>query len=210
MRSQRMRPSGWYYGLAVLALLLGFPIAVAASYPRVRALPTAIREAYDLNRLTQVLVPGSAELELSRIGAYAVYYEYRSIVDGVYYNGTQEPPSLECSLASATTGRELPVVPDVVETNRYDAGPGRRAGMLIMSTTIDNPGTYVFACQYSDGREQPEIILAFGHNIWWECIGVAARTAVPLLCSLAALVGSVLVASGIAIVVAVLRNTAHG
>jgi hypothetical protein len=205
-----MKPSGWYYGLAVLALLLGFPIAVAASYPAVRAVPAAIEKAYDLSRLTQVLVPGSAEITLSRTGAYAVYYEYRSVVDGTEYSGSQEPPSLECSLASATTGRELPVVPDVVETNRYDAGPGRRAGLLIMSTTINDPGNYTFSCRYPDGREQPEIVLAFGHNIVWECIGVITRTAGPLLRGLAALVGSGVVASGIVIVVAILRYAANG
>ena len=153
MSHRRIKPSGWYYGLAVLVLLLGWPVAVAASYPAVRDVPDAIREAYDLSRLTQVVVPGSAKVILSRTGAYGVYYEYRSVVDGVEYAAGQSPPSLECSLTSEATGRLIPVVPDLVETNRYDAGPGRRAGVLIMSTTVDEPGSYVFSCRYTDGRE---------------------------------------------------------
>ena len=177
MNRRRTKPSGWYYGLAVLVLMLGWPIAGAASYPAVRGVPAAIKEAYDLSRLTQVVVPGSAEITLSRTGAYGVYYEYRSVVDGVEYATSQSPPWLECSLISDATGRVIPVVPDVVETNRYDAGPGRRAGVLIMSTTVDEPGGYAFSCQYADGREQPRIVLAIGQNIIWVCMGALARTA---------------------------------
>jgi hypothetical protein len=205
MSRQRMKPSRWYYGLAVLVLLFGWPIAVAASYPAVRGVPAAIKEAYDLNRLTQVVVPGSAEITLSRTGAYGVYYEYRSVVNGVEYAGSQSPPSLECSLTSEATGRVIPVVPDFVGTNRYDAGPGRRAGVLIMSTTVDEPGSYAFSCRYTDDRERPSIVLAFGQNIIWELLGLLGRTACSLLCGLAVLGVSGVAASAISIVVTVKR-----
>jgi len=210
MNNQKTKPSGWYYGLAALALVFGCLVATAILYPGTRDLPASISRAHDLNRLTQITVPGSADLTLSRTGAYAVYYEYHSVIDGVEHIGNEKPPTLECSLALKATGREIPLAPDFVETNRYSAGMGRgkgmRAGVLIMSTTIDEPGDYTFSCRYPDGREQPEIVLAVGQNILWEDIGILTRTAGSVLGGLAMLGGSEVVAIVIAIVIAVKRH----
>ena len=210
MNNQKTRPSGWYYGLAALALVFGCLMAAAITFLGARDLPASIAEAHDLDRLTQIIVPGSADLMLSRTGAYAVYYEYHSVIDGVEHIGSEKPPTLECSLTVKATGREIPVVPDFVETNRYSArmgkGKGKRAGVLIMSTTIDDPGNYTFSCRYPDGREQPEIVLAVGQNILWEDIGILTRTAGSVLGGLAVLGGSGVVAIVIAIVIAVKRR----
>ena len=210
MDNQKTKPSSWYYALAALIPVLGCLIAAVFFYPRARKLPASIAEAHDLDRLTQVIVPGSADLTLSRTGAYAVYYEYRSVVDGVEYVGSETPPTLECSLTLKATGREIPLAPDFVETNRYSAGMGRgkgmRAGVLIMSTTVDEPDDYAFSCRYPDGREQPEIVLAVGQNILWEDIGILTRTAGSVLGGLAVLGGSGVVAIVIAIVIAVKRR----
>jgi len=209
MDNQKTKPNGWYYGLAAFALALGCLVATAILYPGTRDLPTSISRAHDLNRLTQIIVPGSADLTLSRTGAYAVYYEYRSVVDGVERIRSETPPTLECSLVLKATGRVIPVVPDFVETNRYSAGMGRgkgmRAGVLIMSTTVDEPGDHTFSCRYPDGREQPEIVLTIGQNILWEEIGTLTRTAGSVLGGLAVLGGSGVVAMVIAIVIAVKR-----
>ena len=210
MDNQTIKPSGWYYGLAALALALGCLIAAVISFLGARDLPASIARAHDLDRLTQIIVPGSADLTLSRTGAYAVYYEYHSVVGGVEHISSETPPTLECSLALKATGRVIPVVPDFVETNRYSAGMGRgkgmRAGVLIMSTTIDDPGDYTFSCRYPDGREQPEIVLAVGQNILWEDIGILTRTAGSVLGGLAVLGGSGMVTIVIVIVVAIKRR----
>jgi len=128
MDNQKTKPGGWYYGLAVLAPVLGCLIATAIFFLGTRELPASIAEAHNLNRLTQVIVPGSSDLTLSRTGAYAVYYEYHSVVDGVEYVGSEKPPTLECSLTLKATGREIPVIPDFVETNRYSARMGKGKG----------------------------------------------------------------------------------
>jgi len=210
MESKTIRPSRWYYGLAALSLVFGCLAATAIFYLATRGLPTSIAEAHDLSRLTQVVIPGSADLMLSRTGAYAVYYEYHSVLGGVEYAGSETPPVLECSLTLKAKGREVPVVPDFVETNRYSArlgkGRGKRAGVLIMSTTIDDPGNYTFSCRYADGREQPEIVLAVGQNILWEDIHIMARTAGSVLGGLAVLCSSGVVAIVIAIIVGVKRH----
>ena len=80
-----------------------------------------------------------------------------------------------------------------------------RAGVLIMSTTVDEPGDYTFSCRYPDGREQPKIVLTVGQNILWEEIGTLTRTAGSVLGGLAVLGGSGVVAMVIAIVIAVKR-----
>lgn len=182
-------------------------------YLATNGLPAAMAEAYDLDRLTQVVVPGSADLTLSRTGAYAVYYEYRSVVDGVEYVGSETPPPLVCSLTAKATGREIPVVPDFVATNRYYAEWGQRQGVLVMSTTVDEPGDYTFSARYPDDRERPPVVLAVGQNIFWEVGGIVVSVAGSVLSGvlggLIVLWGSVLAAVVIAIVVAVKRRTSQ-
>jgi hypothetical protein len=78
-------------------------------------------------------------------------------------------------------------------------------GVLIGSITMDQPGTYTFACRYEDRRSEPEIVLAFGPNFVWEFFGIAARTVVTALAGLAVLLGSWAVAAVAVIVTAVRR-----
>ena len=78
--------------------------------------------------------------------------------------------------------------------------------MLIRSITIDEPGTYTFSCRYSDGRSEPEVVLAVGPNFVWEFFGIAARSGVALVAGLVALLSSGLVAMGIVTVIAVKRH----
>jgi len=213
MTSKKVRPSSWSYGLAVLVLVLGCAIASVIFVLAIRGLPDAVADARDLSRLTQVVVPGTADLTLSRTGAYAVYHEYQGVMDGVAYARGQAPPQLDCALIARDTGRQVPLVPDYVETNQYTKGQGRgrglRAGVLIMSTTVDRPGDYTFSCGYPDGSEQPKIVLAVGQNIVWEEARLLARAAVPVLGSLALLGASGTMAVAVAIIIAVKRRRAQ-
>ena len=109
MDTQKKKLSALYYGLGALSLLIGCLVATAILFFGARDLPAAITEAYDLNSLTQIVVPGSADLALSRTGAYAVYYEHRSVVDGVEYVNGETPPSLNCVLTRQNhAGRDSP------------------------------------------------------------------------------------------------------
>jgi hypothetical protein len=160
----------WTYVFLLLASVAGCLAILAIVILGTRGVRVALARARDVTRLTRVVVPGSAELVLSRTGAYAVYHEYRSIVDGVPYEGSETPPPLQCTLTSRATGRDIPLVADFVAGNRYSRARGTRAGVLIMSTTIDAPGIYGFSCRYPDGESRPRVVLAFGQNIVWECI----------------------------------------
>ncbi len=206
MDKEPTRSSRWYYGFAVLVLVLGCLAATTITVLGTRGLPSSIAEAHDLSRLAVVVVPGSGEVTFSEVGAYAVYYEYRSVVDGVRYTGSKTPPSFVCSLTSNATGAEVPVVPDYVETNGYSVGRGSRVGVLAMSITITEPGTYTFSCRYPDGRAEPRVVLAVGHNIVWELLGIAARPLGSIVASMAVVFSSAVAAIIIAIVVAMKRH----
>jgi hypothetical protein len=196
MREQRVKPSGWTYALAAVALV----------YQWFPGLPGTFEAKMNLDDLTQVVVPGSEVISFEKSGAYAVYYEYRSVVDGVVYASSEKPPALACSLTSRATGADVAVVPDYVPTNTYSTKDRERVGVLIRSLTIPKPGTYNLACQYLDGNSEPEIVLAVGPNFVWEFFGIAARTVVTAVAGLAVLLGSGILAAVVVIVVAVKRR----
>lgn len=206
MKAPKRTYSAWYYGLGLLALILGLSFAGAVLYGGARSLPGAIGAAYDLDRLTQVVVPGSVTMRLNRTGAYAIYYESSSVVDGTTYVGPKLPPALACTLRQQGSGEELPLVPDYQAGNRYVSQNRLRVGTLFMSTTVDEPGTYTFVCTYPGGVEQAQVVLAFGQNLVWELFHAVGRSAVALFAALAILALALLAALIITTTVAVKRR----
>jgi hypothetical protein len=196
------------YVLSALVVVLGCIAASIIFGNAASSLPDQFKNAYDVGWI-QVLVPGSAELELSRIGVYGIYYEYRSVMDGVEYVGSEIPPALTCTLTSNSTGQEIQAAPDYVETNRYSTYRDERIGVLAMSFSISDPDTYLFSCEYADGSTEPPVVLAVGRNIVWELFNIVAGTADSALRGIAALCGSAMVALVIVGVGAFARRWAH-
>ena len=181
------------YVLAGLVVVLGCIAATIIFGDAASGLPDQFKNAYDVGWI-QVLVPGSAELELSRTGVYGIYYEYRSVVDGVEYAGSEIPPDLTCTITSNSTGQEIQAAPDYVETNRYSTNGDRRIGVLAMSFSISEPDTYLFSCEYPDGSTEPPVVLTVGRNIVWELFTIVAGIVYSTLRGIAAMCGSVIVA----------------
>jgi hypothetical protein len=204
MSERKTRPSGWTYAVAVVIPVFGCLIAMAAAYWWFPGLPGTLGSEMKMHDLTQVVVPGSEDIIFAESGAYAVYYEYRSVVDGVVYTSSETPPALACTLKSKVTGADVAVVPDYVKTNNYINR--ERVGVLIRSITIDEPGAYTFSCRYENGRSEPDIVLAVGPNFVWEFLGITVRTVVTAAAGLAVLFGSGTLAAVVVIVTAIRRR----
>jgi hypothetical protein len=159
-----------------------------------RDYPSLIAEAYK-GPLQRLEIPGDADLELSRKGAYGVYYEgdRDSDVD------LELPPILNCSLTLKRTGEDIPLVPDYVPTNRYATKDGR-TGVLIYSTTVTDPGLHTLSCDYPDGRVGPQLVLALGPNYFWEFLRVVWNLGGQVLGGAGVFCGSILLSMGIALV----------
>jgi len=197
MNSQKPRSFRRFSILAAFLLpLFGCLISAAIIYRQFQGFPGALGRM-SLNNLTQVVVPGSKEIFFSKKGAYAVYYEYRSVVNGVSYLTSKTPPTLECDLRSITSDESASLAPDYVESNSYSTKNNERIGVLMMSISMDKPGTYEFSCRYPTGSPRPEVVLAVGPNFVWEFFSATARP-------LAALVGGLVVFGGLSAIAAII------
>ncbi len=206
MNKQKSKSQGWIYGLVALIPVLGCLLATAVANHRLPSLPGTLESRINIDNMTQVLVPGSEDITFAEKGAYAVYYEYRSIVDGVVYASSETPPALDCTLTSKASSEDIRAVPDYVKTNTYTTKERERVGVLIQSITIKEPGAYTFACRYTDGSSQPEIVLAVGPNIMWEFFGVVAEYGHPIITGVITLLFTTSVAIVIVILIAFRRH----
>jgi hypothetical protein len=192
MNERRQTLNRWLIALAATALLAGLGLSAwLVGRSEIESYPTLIADAYreEQHRLR---VPGSQEVRLTRTGAYGIYDE-SSLVSSIQPPDGELPPPIECTLASASTGEVIRAVPDYVETNRYWSEGQGGLGVLIMSVTVDRPGTYTFGCDYRDGRTEPEIVVALGPNYVWQFLHLTAQIALPLLGAIAVCAGSLLI-----------------
>ena len=198
------KPTRWYYLLALLLPVFACAGTASFVYGNVPKLPWAL-EAIGIENLTQVVVPGSAEIHFPEAGAYAVYYEYRSVVDGRSYSRSEYPPYMYCQLRSTSTGEAIRLAPSNVQGNVYNSHYPERAGVLFKRISIEPPGVYNFSCRYPDGRSHPKVVMAVGPNILWEFFNIALKPIAAFLCGTAAFVSACLISLLIVVIVAYKR-----
>ena len=202
MNENKNPHSRWLFGIPVLIILGGVLISILLFRSSgIGTYPTLIADAYREEQ-HHLNVPGSRDINLTRTGAYGIYYEY-SLVSSVYPDEGL-PPAIDCSLISESTGTEIEAVPDYVKTNRYRS-KDLHTGVLIMSITVEEPDSYSFACNYQDSSTEPEIVVALGPNYIWEFLRVAGRISLSLFLGICTLSGSILLALIILIVVIILK-----
>lgn len=186
------------YGMAALIVVLACIAAGVVIVGSARTDLTAAAEAFS-DRTQYMTVPGAADLELSRSGAYAVYYLSS-------YRQNQRPPELDCSLTARQTGTTVPLSEDYVPT-RVSVG-GRNLGVLIYSATVGHPGMYSMSCQYADGQPGQAATLAVGPNYLFEFLRGAWSVGRSLLGGLALICGGGALALFV-VVVALLQSRAR-
>lgn len=156
MENQKIKPSRWYFVLAAGIFLAGIVIAALV----IGSSAEGFFKDFDADMgkvMQRVIVPGSGELDLSEAGSYTIFYEYRSEVNGVKYQTGSNLPDMNCSLTAGET--EVMILPSVSQAH-YHFDLQDRAGIAVMKFEIEQPGTYTLACEYTDGSERPEIVLA--------------------------------------------------
>ena len=176
---KKIKPSRWYYVLAILFPVFACVGTATIVYRIVPKLPGAL-EKLDIKNLMQVVVPGSEDIHFPETGAYAVYYEYRSVVDGVRYYGNEYSLNISCQLRSKSTGESVELDYSVVEGDVYTYP--ERAGVMFKRISIDQPGVYDFSCQYPDGGTYPKSVLAVGPNILREFFSGVAKPVAAIIC----------------------------
>ena len=106
--------------------------------------------------LIRIVAPPTEEVHLPEGGAWTIFYEFRSTVDGRVYNLAQREPLLLVSLVSSDGER---LVAGGAGNVNYNFGDS--AGYSVGTVRIDGPGTYRVEVS---NVEQEQIVLAFGHE----------------------------------------------
>jgi hypothetical protein len=108
--------------------------------------------------LTQIVVPGGADLDLKQAGTYTIYHERTSTVGGRVYqsNGIS---GLRVAVKSAGTGQPI-TLRRPTGTSQYNVNG--RSGFSALVFDISTPGKYRLDAAYDDGRQQPQTVLAVG------------------------------------------------
>ena len=148
----QLRPSWWH-------CLWGLPLLLAGMGVFGYTLFQGITHATD--SLTQVVVPGTAELRLHR-GRYTVFLEEDSVVNGKIYSATQPVDGLTCSVTSTQNGSAIAVRQPSMSTT-YSVGG--RSGHSVLEFPIEQDGNYRFACDYGENTTGPVVVMAVGSGV---------------------------------------------
>jgi hypothetical protein len=159
MDNQNIKPSRWYYGLAIAVFIIGGSLFAVFLFNSLSGLTEA---------LTQVVVPVKSEIIFSETGKYTIFYEYQSVVGNrLYYTG-ERLSGLHCTLTSKVTGYRIALSRPMT---RSTYSFGARKGVSVLQFNIDQPGIYEFSASYPRGQEGPEVVLAMGRGFMKKLMG---------------------------------------
>jgi len=111
--------------------------------------------------LTRIVVPGSAVLTLDKPGAYTIFHEEKSFVDGQYY-ASKSVEGLRVALVPEAGGAAVKL-DEPSGSSTYSIG--NREGTSILGFTIDRPGNYRLTASLASGRSEPKAVLAVGQGM---------------------------------------------
>ena len=141
----------WYAG-ALLLVLAGVALAGLSVYSQLTGLAAHV---------PQIVVPGRADLTLSRPGTYTIYLEREAVVNGRLYTTDDAIAGLRVQITSVSGGAVEMSTPSV-SSNYAISG---RAGEAVLAFTIAEPGRYQLVASYPDGRAEPQGVVAVGLGV---------------------------------------------
>jgi hypothetical protein len=153
-----IRPSAWYYWLALPFLVLGMGIFIHTLWHGL---------AHVTDSLTQVVVPGQIDLALKHGESYTVFYERQSVVDGKIDSSDKSMSGLECNVHSVPEGKVVPVRRSNGSTTYTIGG---RSGSSVLEFSVAQDGQYHFSCGYAESSRGPEVVLAVGSGVGAEIL----------------------------------------
>lgn len=162
---------GWYV-LAALVFLASLAGAVALAISRVGEISSG---------LVQVVVPGSAVLDLKTPGSYTIFHERTSQVDGRIFTST-DISGLRVTVTSEPTATKVPVRRPTGSSTYNFSG---RSGTSVLAVNIDMPGRYRLEAGYDDGRHEPRTVLAVGTGFVGGLLSTIALSAAIALAGMA-------------------------
>jgi hypothetical protein len=138
------------YFLAAIPLLAGFCVMGWLVWGALGDIESA---------LTRIVVPGTSLLTLKTPGAYTIFHESESVVDGKLYSA-QTIPGLRITVA-AEDGTPIPVIAPAISSS-YTIGS--HSGKSLLTFDITQPGSYRLTAAYAGGQAEPQTVLAIGQN----------------------------------------------
>lgn len=149
----QVRPSVWHclWGLPFLLIGGGFFV-----YTLIHGI-THITDS-----LTQIVVPGSAELSLRGGQDYTVFLEDQSTVNGKIYSATQPISGLTCHVSSVGKGTTIALEKPSASTSYSTSS---RSGHSVLEFPVHEDGRYLFSCDYGDNPKGPETVVAVGTGV---------------------------------------------
>jgi hypothetical protein len=112
--------------------------------------------------LTQVVVPGTADLTLKKGPAYTVFLEQESVVNGTVYLKRRSASGLSCSVKSKSNADEV-AISRTQSSLSYNVGG--RSGSSVLSFQVPEDGDYQFSCRFSEGTSGPQSVVAVGTGL---------------------------------------------
>lgn len=109
--------------------------------------------------MTRVVVPGTSVLTLDKPGAYTIYHEPESVIDGKIYT-SENVNGLR--IAVAEEGGEQVTVASPTMHSTYSVAGHR--GVSVLAFEITKPGRYRLTAAYPGGRSEPVTVLAVGQG----------------------------------------------
>ena len=153
MEAREVRPSWWYASIGVALALAG--VGLFAYF--------LVHGIFHLtDSLTQVVVPGQAQLSLNPPGTYTIFLEEQSVVDGRIYSTTESVDGLKCTVASQSENQQIPLRRPGMSVTYNVHG---RSGRSVLAFPVKVAGQYTLFCNYPLETRGPQTVVAVGAGV---------------------------------------------